>query len=301
VFEHWSMNIHNVHLSDPDVREALAYAIDKGVVMSELYTPIYGDALPAEGNGGTYWLAGSDNYIDHQGDAGYGQGDLDSAAELLEGAGYELNADDIYEHPERGPLTLRIATTGGNELRELQQQLLQNQLAEGGFDIEIDNRPGADHFTEQAFSPGNVACSVSGGDQGATVTLQSGEDATADCEVVDIVQFAWVGGPWPGGQNVAYRSGSENNPHGYANPEVDALMDQCDATVDDAERADCYHEIDRHVTTREVDPDGLVIIPLTVKPSFYAYSNTTLERAVTVVDANDAGPLVHGADYLPAG
>jgi peptide/nickel transport system substrate-binding protein len=301
VFEHWSMNIHNVHLSDADVREALAYAIDKGVVMSELYTPIYGDALPAEGNGATYWLAGSDNYIDHQGDAGYGQGDLDASAELLEGAGYELNADDIYEHPERGPLTLRIATTGGNELRELQQQLLQNQLAEAGFDIEIDNRPGADHFTEQAFSPGNVACSVSQGDQGATVTLQSGEEATADCEVVDIVQFAWVGGPWPGGQNVAYRTGSENNPHGYSNPEVDSLMEQCDATVDDAERADCYHEIDRYVTTREVDPEGLIIIPLTVKPSFYAYSTTTLERAVTVVDANDAGPLVHGADYLPAG
>lgn len=301
VFEHWSMNIHNVHLSDPDVREALAYAIDKSVVMESLYTPIYGDFLPAEGNGATFWLAGSAHYVDHQGEQGYGQGDAEAAAELLEGAGYTLNSDGFYEHPERGELHLRVSTTGGNELRELQQQLLQDQLGEVGFNIEIDNAPGADHFTEQSFGPGNVACSVTQGDHGATVTLQSGEEATADCEVVDIVQFAWVGGPWPGGQNVAYRTGSENNPHGYSNPDLDAVMDRCETTIDDDERADCYNEADRYVTTREVDPDGLIIIPLTVKPSFFAFSNTTLQEAGLAVDANDAGPLVHGADYLPAG
>ncbi|MEX0836523.1 MAG: hypothetical protein WD010_10550, partial [Nitriliruptor sp.] len=202
-------------------------------------------------------------------------------------------------HPERGPLTLRVSTTGGNQLRELQQQLLQSQLNEAGWDIQIDNAPGAEHFGTQVFSPGATACSISGGDEGATVTLSSGDEATADCGIFDISQFAWVGGPWPGGQNVAYQVGSENNPHGYANEDLDALLEECDATIDDAERADCYIEADRYVTTREIDDNGLVIIPLTQKPSFYAFSNNTLAEGAVAPDANDAGPLVYGVDFVP--
>jgi peptide/nickel transport system substrate-binding protein len=300
VFEHWSLNLGNPHLADPNVREALAYAMDKSVVMESLYAPLFGDTLPLEGLGNTYWYSNSPNYADHQGEAGYGQGDTESADALLEESGY-TNEGGTWEHPDRGPLSLRVSTTGGNQLRELQQQLLQAQLNESGWDIAIDNAPGAEHFSAQVFSPGATACSVSGGDEGSTVTLSSGDDATADCGVFDISQFAWVGGPWPGGQNVAYLSGSENNPHVYANEELDALLEECNATVDDDDRAACYNEADRYVTTREVDPDGLVIIPITQKPSFYAYSNNTLARGAVAPDANDAGPLVYGVDFLPAG
>jgi peptide/nickel transport system substrate-binding protein len=301
VFEHWSMNTANPHLNDVNVREALAYAVNKGIVMEALYTPLFGDILPESGLGNTYWLSNSPNYEDHQGDAGYGAGDHDSATGLLEESGYELNGDDVWEHPERGTLSLRVSTTGGNQLRELQQQQLQSDLNANGWDISIDNAPGADHFGEQVFSPGATACSISGGDEGASVTLASGDEATADCGIFDISQFAWVGGPWPGSQNVAYRSGSENNPHVYANEDLDALLDECDTTIDDDERAACYNEADRYVTTREIDDDGLVIIPLTQKPSFYAYSNNTLLRGAVGTDANLAGPLAYAVDFLPAG
>jgi peptide/nickel transport system substrate-binding protein len=299
-FEHWSLNLNNEHLADPNVREALAYAMDKSVVMESLYVPLFQDVLPVEGLGNTYWYTNSPNYEDHAGDAGYGQGDTESAAALLEESGY---SDDggTWEHPDRGPLSLRVSTTGGNQLRELQQQLLQAQLNDAGWDITIDNAPGAEHFSEQVFSPEATACSISGGDEGATVSLSSGDDATADCGVFDISQFAWVGGPWPGGQNVAYLSGSENNPHGYANEELDTLLAECGETVDDDERATCYNEADRYVTTREVDDNGLVIIPLTQKPQFYAYSNNTLAAGAVAPDANDAGPLTYGVDFLPAG
>jgi len=133
------------------------------------------------------------------------------------------------------------------------------------------------------------------------VTLSSGTEATADCGVFDIAQFAWVGGPWPGGQNVAYLSGAETNPHVYANEELDALLAECGGTVDDTERAACYNEADRYVTTREIDDNGLIILPLTQKPQFYAYSNNTLLEAAIAPDANDAGPLVYGVDFLPVG
>ncbi|MEX1164965.1 MAG: ABC transporter substrate-binding protein, partial [Nitriliruptor sp.] len=128
VFEHWSLNTNNAHLNDPNVREALAYAMDKSVVMESLYAPLFGDTLPVEGLGSTYWLSNSPNYSNLQGEAGYGQGDVDSSNALLEESGYSQNGDGVWEHPERGPLTLRVSTTGGNQLRELQQQLLQSQL-----------------------------------------------------------------------------------------------------------------------------------------------------------------------------
>lgn len=285
VFEHWGLNLYNKHLMKPEVREALALAMDKAEVMAGLYTPLFGDALPAEGLGNTYWLSNQSNYVDHAGEAGYGQGDTEAAIAKLEEAGYTIGSDGIATHPEDGALTLRVGTTGGNMLRELQQQLLQAKLGEAGFDIVINNPQGAAFFDEQPFHPDALACANSGGTEG-------------NCEIWDIVQFAWVGGPWPGGMSPAYRTGSGNNAYGYANAEFDAMADECDATVDDAERADCYNELDRFVTTLEVDPEqGLFMLPITQKPSFYAYSKTRLAAAAVSPDANSAGPLVNVVDY----
>ena len=289
VFEHWGLNLNDDHLQDPLVREALAFAMNKAQVMTALYTPLFGDSLAAEGLGNTYWLSNQSNYENHAGDAGYGAGDVDSAKANLEAAGYTLGGDGIYEHPERGRLSLRVGTTGGNVLRENQQQLIQQDMLAAGIEITIDNVPGGDYFGERPFSADAIECSTSGGESG-------------NCDVWDITQFAWVGGPWPGGQSASYRSGNGNNPYGYANEAFDARATECDATVDDAERAACYNELDRYVTTLELDPEnGLFMLPITQKPSFYAYSNQRLTRAAVSPDANSAGPLVNVVDYVKVG
>jgi peptide/nickel transport system substrate-binding protein len=288
VYEHWGLNTHNEHLQDPDVREALAFAMNKQRVMEALYTPLFGDVLPAEGLGNVYWMSNQEPYVDHAAEAGYGAGDGESAAALLEGAGYEQNGNGIWEHPERGELSLRVGTTGGNQLRELQIQILQEDLRQLGWDIQIDNVPGGAYFGERPFAAEAIECSTSGGTAG-------------DCTIWDITQFAWVGGPWPGSGHTSFLSGSGNNPYGYANPEFDAKAQECDATVDEGERADCYNELSSYVTTRMIDDDGLVVLPLTQKPSFYAYSNVNLLRSAVSPDAQAAGPLVNVMDYLPAG
>jgi peptide/nickel transport system substrate-binding protein len=298
VFEHWGLNLKNAHLSDPAVREALALAMDKSEVMAGLYTPLFGDSLPAEGLGNTYWLSNQSTYIDHAGDAGYGKGDIAAAIAKLEGAGYSLNADGVMEKDGVGALELAVGTTGGNGLRELQQVLLQAKFAEAGISIEIENVDGGAYFGERPFSGPALACSsgVPDGD-----TTGEGDDAvTSDCNVWDITQFAWVGGPWPGGQSASYRSGSGNNPYGFANANFDARSTECDATIDGTERAACYNELDTYVTTLGPDGDGLFMLPLTQKPSFYAYSNVRLVGAAVAPDANSAGPLVNVVDYLPA-
>ncbi len=288
VFEHWGLNLNNVHLAKPEVREALAFAMDKSEVMSGLYTPLFGDTLPAEGLGNTMWLSNQSTYEDHAGEAGYGAGDVDSARAALESAGYAENADGIYEHPEDGVLTLRVGTTGGNRLREIQQELIQAQMADAGIDIVINNTEGGAYFNEQVFSEDAIACSTSGGTAG-------------NCGIWDITQFAWVGGPWPGGQVASYRAGGENNPYGFNNPEFEAKADECDATVDDVERAACYNVIDRYVTTLELDPvQGLFMLPLTQKPSFYGYTSD-LAQAGVAPDAQGAGPLTNVVDFQFAG
>ncbi len=284
VFEHWGLNLHNTHLSKPEVREALAFAMNKAEVMEGLYTPLFPD-LPAEGLGNTYWLSNQSSYENHAGDAGYGVGDVASARAALESAGYTENGDGVYEHPEDGVLSLRVGTTGGNRLREIQQELIQAQMAEAGIEITIDNVEGGAYFGEVPFSEGSIECSNSNGESG-------------NCDIWDITQFAWVGGPWPGGQHTAYLAGSGNNAYGFNNEEFGTKVGECDATVDDAERAACYNELDRYVTTLELDPEqGLFMLPLTQKPNFYGYTSDLTAAAVSP-DANDAGPLVNVVDYV---
>ncbi len=285
VFEHWGLNLHNTHLSKPEVREALALAMDKGEVMEGLYTPLFGDSLPAEGLGNTYWMSNQSTYENHSGEAGYGAGDVEAAQAALESAGYALNADGVYEHPEDGVLSLRVGTTGGNRLREIQQELIQAQMADAGIEIVIDNVEGAAYFGEVPFSPDALECSNSNGESG-------------NCDIWDITQFAWVGGPWPGNQSASYLSGAGNNPYGFNNAEFDARSAECDATVDDTERAACYNELDRYVTTLELDPEqGLFMLPLTQKPSFFGFTSA-LTAAAVAPDADDAGPLVNVVDYV---
>ena len=296
-FEQLSFNLANDHLADPLVREALAYAVDKSEVMARLYTPLFGDALDPDGLGNTYWLTG-ENYVDHQ--AAYDGAQVDEARAALEEAGYTPNADGIYEHPERGPLSLRISTTGDDDLRVDQQTIIVEQALAAGIELTIENLPFPTFFEDMLFSPASAACTLAG-EHGVEVEgLDPEGPVTSDCHTFDIAMFSWVGGPWPGGQHVAYLSDSPNNPHRFASAAWDERAAECDATVDQDERAACYNELARWVTTLEIDPEqGLVTIPITTKPYYYAFATERLAAAATVIDANSAGPLVYVVDFKP--
>jgi peptide/nickel transport system substrate-binding protein len=284
-WEHWGFNLHAPHVSRPEVREAIAYAIDKPQLMELIYTPLYGDLLPEEGLGNVYWMSHQPDYEDHTTPLGYGSGDRDAAAELMEEAGYELDDEGIWEHPDDGTATLRVGTTGGNQIRELQQQVLQQQLNRAGFDIVLDNVAGTAYFSQRPFAEEHTECVTSGGEDG-------------NCELWEIAQFAWLGGPWPGDSHISFLGRSPNNPYGYDDEDFDELVFECEEEIDDAARADCYQVLSRVLTTREVDDDGLVVIPLTQKPQFYAYADENLRRAALAPDFRSGGPLVYGVDHL---
>jgi len=282
-YEHWGLNLLNVHLADPMVREALLFAIDKSEVVRQLYEPIFGGLLSPEGLGNTYWMTNQGPYENHQ--APYdGARPAEATTKLIE-AGYVLNADGVMEHLERGPLVLRVGTTSGNTLRESQQQLLAARVGEVGIRLVFDNLPGAEYFANRPFSPEALAASATKGRAG-------------DPNVWDITQFAWIGGPWPGRQSRSYRYDSGVMPYGFVSDEFNLRAEECDGTVDEAKRDACYNVLDRWVTTLEIDAaQGLFVIPLTQKPTFYAYNNEQLVSAAKAPDGVRGGPLANVVDF----
>ena len=164
------------------------------------------------------------------------------------------------------------------------QRTLAEQLTAAGFEVAIDNIPGGDYFRQRPFSEFAMAAASSGGAEG-------------DPEVWDVTQFAWVGGPWPGGQSGAYRSRVSSNPYGFANPEFDVRANECDATVDDGERADCYNELDTFASTLDRSEDGLFVVPLMQKPRLYGFANGRLSAVGAAFDSDWGGPLVNVVDF----
>jgi peptide/nickel transport system substrate-binding protein len=280
-YEQWSINLLADHLSKPEVREAIAHAIDKTEIVAEIYEPIYGPILPPDGLGNSFWMPNQAAYQDNQ--AGYGGNDVAAAADALRSAGYLQGADGGWNHPEDGPLVIRAGTTAGVELRDRQLAMIADQLGRAGIEVVIESAPGGLFFTEGPFSPDALAASGSNG-------------AAGNPNLWDIAQFSWTGGPWPGAMTGIYRTGSQSNPYGFASPEYDVAATECDAIVDDGERATCYGELDKFATTLERTEDGLFVIPLTQTPRYFGHGASVVAVGAAP-DVVQGGPLVNVGDY----
>lgn len=281
VFEHWGLNLLNDHLAKPEVREAIAYAVDKAAVVAELYEPILGPVLDPDGLGNTFWMPNQQPYEDHQ--SVFAGANVDAAGARLTEAGYRLGSDGVWTHPVDGRLRLRAGTTAGVLLRDRQLELIIAQLAEAGIEVVEDSQPGGLFFSERPFAEASLEASASEGQNG-------------NPGIWDIAQFSWTSGPWPGAISGVFRSASSSNPYGFNNPEYDVAATDCNAEPDDALRSACYNQLDRFVTTLEEGTDGLFVIPITQKPRFFGYSALLASGAVAP-DNVLGGPLVNAADY----
>jgi peptide/nickel transport system substrate-binding protein len=83
------LNTEMPPMDDPVVRNAIAWAIDRERILSEVFSDI-GEVARGVITPGLlgYWAEGEDQWPDY---------DLDRAAELLDEAGWELNADGLRE------------------------------------------------------------------------------------------------------------------------------------------------------------------------------------------------------------
>ena len=73
---------------------------------------------------------------------------LKKVSQLMKEDGWEKNADGIWEK-DGEPAELEIRSTTGNQRRELTEQILQEQLADAGFDLTINNQAAGDLFGQQ--------------------------------------------------------------------------------------------------------------------------------------------------------
>jgi peptide/nickel transport system substrate-binding protein len=121
-----------------EVRQALAYSIDRDAIVNRLFGPIGVTKAVQSFNPpilGDY--AGSD----------FSQYtlDLEKASALMTGAGWAKGSDGIWaKDGARASFALR--TTAGNKRRELTQEVLIAQLKDAGFEMTTDNAKAGDLF-----------------------------------------------------------------------------------------------------------------------------------------------------------
>lgn len=214
-WEHITFNTATVPL---EARQAIALALDRELIVTALMRPFSESAQPL---GNRIYMNGQAQYVDNT-PAEFQQRDVAAARAVLEAAGWELDGD-VYAKDGR-QLSLRIRTTGGNDRREQFQELVQNQLAEAGIRITIDNLPGG-----EIFGP----------------VFGSTNDPAGPPGDFDLVIFAWVGGPLPATSALqVFGTGSDSNPGAYVDDQVNELLVEATFTLDADRQADLLNQAD---------------------------------------------------------
>jgi peptide/nickel transport system substrate-binding protein len=246
-FEHFDFNAKTPGLDDVMVRKAIATGLDRGSMLKRTVGQFSDKAAPL---GNRIYVNNQKEYVDNAGD--YGKGDVAAATALLEGDGYAKGVDGIYAK-EGKKLSFRFSTTAGNKLRETQGELFKTQMKAIGIDIKIDNSPSPVLFGER-LPKGNY----------------------------DIVDFAWVGGPFATSNKGIYFSTGGQNYGKFNDPAVDKRLLEATSILDDKQRADAFNAVDKLLW------DGMATIPLYQKPTFIAFS----DKYVNIGDnASAEGPF----------
>ena len=214
----WEQITFNTTTVPLEARRAIALALDRELIVTALMRP-FSESAQALGN--RVFMNGQTQYKDHT-PAEFQQRDPAAARAVLEAAGWELDGD-VYAKDGRR-LSLRIRTTGGNNRREQFQELVQNQLAEAGIQITIDNLPGGEIFP---------------------ALLGAHNDPPGPPGDFDLAIFAWVGGPLPAASaSQVFGIDSETNLGAYVDDRVDELLTEATFTLDLDRQAELLNQAD---------------------------------------------------------
>ncbi len=138
------INNSKAPFDDVNVRQALAYAIDRDAIVNRLFGPLgVTKAVQSFNPPILAKFAGTDFSVYKK--------DLAKVDELMKKAGYAKGGDGIYA---KGGVKAAFAlrTTAGNKRRELTQEVLIAQLKEAGFEMTTDNAKAGDLFGKIAPS-----------------------------------------------------------------------------------------------------------------------------------------------------
>ena len=211
-FEHVELNLDNAALADKRVRQALLYGVDRDAISKQLFAgrqPVAASSVsPLD------WV-----YTDEVPHCAY---DPAKARALLDAAGWRSEDGGIRRNATGEKLTLDLATTAGNRIRELVEQVLQSQWREIGVELHLKNQPArvlfGESVTKRNFTMALFAW-TSAPENVPRTTLRSDEIPTA--------ATGWRG------QNYA----------GFKSAEADRLIDAIEIELDRDRRAALWHRL----------------------------------------------------------
>jgi peptide/nickel transport system substrate-binding protein len=233
IYEHIDLNLDNAILADRRVRRALLYALDRKALVTQLFSgkqPVaHSNVNPLD------WVYSEDvPHYNH---------DPAKAAALLDEAGWTDMRDGVRHNAAGDRLTLRIMTTAGNKTRELVEQVLQSQWKQVGIEITIKNEPARVFFGETVAKRGYPA----------------------------LAMYAWLSSPESVPRSAmhsamipsAANSWSGQNSPGFANAEMDAMIEQTEVELDRETRREFWRRM------QQIYAGELPVLPLYFRAQAY--------------------------------
>lgn len=212
-YEHVDLDLDNPILADQRVRQALLYAVDREAISKQLFAgrqPVADSFVsPLD------WVYTAD--VPHY------PYDPAKARALLEAAGWHIEGGAIRRNAAGKKLVLELATTAGDHIRELIEQVLQSEWRQVGVEIRLKNLPPrvlfGDTLVKRHFAMALFAW-ISAPENDPRSMLRSDEIPTA-----------------------ANGFNGENFP-GFRDPRADQLIDAIEIELDRDRRARLWHRLE---------------------------------------------------------
>jgi len=231
-FEHLDFNAGNKLLSDVNLRKAIAMAIDRPGLIARTFGQFDATLQPLNDR---MYVNSQPQYKDNSGGL-YDHANVAGAKALLMANGYTYSGLTLMKDGQ--PVTLRITSFQGNELRQSEEAVIINDEAQIGIRLtEVD-------------------------------TTSFGKTATTGD--FDLLLFSWFDSPFPSGNDPIYESQAKGGHHSLNfdkidDPKIDALITQADGTLDPTQQAALYNQADAEVWAQ------MYTLPLFQRPTILVY------------------------------
>jgi peptide/nickel transport system substrate-binding protein len=216
-FRHITINGTSPVLSDVNVRQALAKAIDRQTIADALLGPLGGNAKKLDNH---IFMTNQEGYQDNAGDLS--KADVAAANKQLDAAGW-TRSGDATRTKDGQDLTVRFVIPSGVASSQQEAELVQGMLAQVGAKVDIQTVPVGDFF-ESYVNTGDF----------------------------DFTVFSWIGTPFPisSSSSIYEEPKGEDIQQNYArvgSAEIDALFQQAAQELDPAKARDIANEIDSKI------------------------------------------------------
>ncbi len=216
----------------PWFRRALAYSIDRDALVKTLYATINPNLKPLQS------MVYVNNAPEYQPNWERYKFDAAKAKEQMEKFGKCTKGSDGIYVCGGVRASIKLATTAGNRLRELAEEVIQAQTKKNGIEVVLDNSPSRVLFGTRL--PAN------------------------DFEVG---MFALIGTPDPAGLLPYWGCGGESNYTKFCSNKATGLMNSGSQELTDSKRAAFWNQADKYLAA------GVPILPLFQKPTVLVYKD----------------------------